>query len=100
MDWAEAGFAEKKRPKFVSTPDKDDEAALLMVTKKGIFYMLASDPYPELVDTNFFAIGSGGKVALGALHAGATLEEAMEIAHRVDPYTRPPFDILTLKEKP
>lgn len=35
------------------------------------------------VTTPFDAIGSGGQAALGALHAGATPEQAIEIAGRI-----------------
>lgn len=35
----------------------------------------------------FYAIGSGAKAALGALHMGATAYEAVRIAARIDPYT-------------
>lgn len=35
----------------------------------------------------FYAIGSGTKCALAAMHMGATAEEAVEIAKKIDPYT-------------
>ena len=96
LDWAETGFAPSKRPKFVTRSDDEDCATLLMLTAEGIYFMMQDDPCPERVSSDFYAIGSGGKAALGALHAGATLERAMEIAFQIDPYTRPPFDILKL----
>jgi ATP-dependent protease HslVU (ClpYQ) peptidase subunit len=98
MDWAEAGYPEKKRPKFEEEPGSDDAVQLLVVDAHGIHLMDTGDPYPELVAKDFYAIGSGGKGAMGALCAGKTLLEAMEIAQAIDPYTRPPFDILKLKE--
>lgn len=91
MDWAAAGFAERKRPKFTEAPGSEDEAILLLLNADGIHCMSTSDPFPELVAMDFFAIGSGGKAALAALYAGVDLEKAMDIAHAVDPYTRPPF---------
>lgn len=99
MDWAEVGFPEKKRPKFSVESGEDDAAILLLLNKDGIHMMANSDPYPERVSDGTYAIGSGGKVAWAMLLAGHTLQEAMELAHAVDPYTRPPFDVLTLKEK-
>lgn len=100
MDWAEGGFNEKKKPKFSEEPGTEDEAILLMVKEDGIYMMSSTDPYPEQVAGDFYAIGSGGKAAHAALYAGKTLLEAMDIAHAIDPYTRPPFDLELLKEEP
>jgi ATP-dependent protease HslVU (ClpYQ) peptidase subunit len=96
LDWAETGFNEKKRPKFSTQAGTEHEAILLVVDEEGIKFMSTTDPYPEIVAMDFYAIGSGGKAAWGALYAGATLDQAMEIASAVDPYTRAPFTILTL----
>lgn len=41
----------------------------------------------EQIAEEFYAIGSGAKVALGAMHHGASAREAVEIAKLVDPYT-------------
>ena len=38
-----------------------------------------------------YGIGSGGPYAVGALHAGATPIEALEIASKVTAFTAPPF---------
>jgi len=38
-----------------------------------------------------YAVGSGADFAIGALYAGATPLEAMEIASKVSAYTAPPF---------
>lgn len=97
LDWAETDFNPKKKPKFEEEPGSDDTAVLLLVNEEGIHVMHTTDPYPEKVADATYAIGSGGKAAWAALHAGKSLEGAMEIAHAVDPYTRPPFDVLKLK---
>lgn len=98
LDWAEAGFPEKKKPKFEESHGTEDEAILLLVKKDGIYSMTTGDPEPEKIELDFYAIGSGGKAARAALMAGKTLEEAMEIAADIDPYTRGPFDILSFKD--
>lgn len=98
MDWAEAGYPEKKRPKFEEEPGAEDAVQLLVVNAAGIHLMDTGDPYPELVAKDFYAIGSGGKAAMSALYIGKTLLEAMDAAWYCDPYTRPPFDVLPLKE--
>jgi hypothetical protein len=39
----------------------------------------------------FFALGSGFRIALGALHAGASAKRAVEIAAAIDECTRGPI---------
>jgi hypothetical protein len=45
----------------------------------------------------FFAIGSGFRIAMGALAAGASAEQAVKIACDLDSYTRGPVDTLKLE---
>ncbi len=42
---------------------------------------------PEEIPVQYYAVGSGGNIALGAMDAGATAEEAVKIACRRDTYT-------------
>lgn len=44
-------------------PGDVDEAILLMLDEGGIYIMSTTDPYPELIAGDFYAIGSGGKAA-------------------------------------
>lgn len=96
LDWAKHDFAEKKKPKFTFT-EGDSEAHVLVLNGEGLFMMSTSDPYPELVESPFWAIGSGGDAALGALASGKTIEEALEIAARFDMFTKGPFRVERLK---
>lgn len=98
LDWVKHDFADKKKPKFSESTGDKDASILLMVTPEGIFTMDQDDPYPEEVDAQYHAIGSGAKAALGAFFMGATIEQALEAAAKHDPYTRGPFTILKLKE--
>lgn len=45
----------------------------------------------------FFAIGSGAKAALGAMHAGKGALEAVKIACKIDPYSSGPIHSLKLR---
>lgn len=42
-------------------------------------------------DTGFYGVGNGSAYALGALHAGASILESLEIASSLDAYTSGPF---------
>lgn len=46
------------------------------------------------IDGDYFAIGSGFQIAMGALAAGASAERAIEIACDMDVLTRRPITIL------
>lgn len=49
------------------------------------------------IKDEFYAIGSGGPYALGAMAMGATPEEAVAIASRFDPGTGSEIEVLQLK---
>lgn len=97
MDWAKHDYSEKKRPKFTVAADDRDAAILLILNSEGIFTMSTTDPYPELITSDCYAIGSGGDAARAAIMCGKTLEEALAIAAQIDMHTRAPFTILKLK---
>ncbi len=66
--------------------DDEDFWCLILTPDKRIligdrFMMTEEIPVP------YFAVGSGGNIALGAMDAGATAEEALEIACRRDTHT-------------
>jgi hypothetical protein len=91
LDWYGTG-----RAKPTSLIDGDADFTALVLTKKGLFEY---DKWcrGEKVIGRFYAIGSGAKAALGALHMGATARRAVEIACRVDPYSAPPLVSIRLK---
>lgn len=74
---------------------KDAELEALILTPAGLF-VCGRECVPEEIEDVFFAIGSGAAAALGALHMGATVETAVEVAAKVDPATGDGMDVLTL----
>lgn len=70
---------------------------ILVVSPTGLFEV---DKWcvMEPVYEPFYAIGSGAKLAMGAMEAGASAARAVEIACKRDPYTAPP--IVTMRLKP
>lgn len=66
--------------------DRDPDFSCLILTPSGLF---EADEYcrPEAVLEPFYAIGSGAKAALAAMHCGRSAVEAVRIAARIDPYT-------------
>lgn len=55
--------------------------------------------HPEKITEEFWAIGSGAKAALGAMHAGADAPEAVLIAIKVCNYSGGPVHSMSLKKK-
>lgn len=71
--------------------------SILVVSPEGLFEVdkwCVLEPVYEA----FYAIGSGSKLAMGAMEAGASAQKAVEIACRRDPYTALP--IVTMRLKP
>lgn len=67
---------------------------VLVLTQAGLFEYDRWCRGIEVKD-KFYAVGSGTKVALGAMAMGASAKRAVEIACEFDPYTAPP--VLTMR---
>ena len=80
---------------FTKSSDNDDKFELsLLLGINGTVFEIDSDFAVAMNDTGLYAIGSGGDFALGALHAGATVLDAMRIAAVNNNGTSAPFHIL------
>lgn len=77
----------------VDSSDKDSGFSMLIAFDGEIFDI--SDDFSVLVsEDGIYGIGNGAKWAMGALHAGATVQEALEVAAKKDIYTSGPFQII------
>ena len=74
-----------------------NEATAIWVRPDGSVAMIDGDYIEEFIGP-FFAVGSGASAALGAMYAGATAEEAVRIAAKVDPYTGSDIRVERVKE--
>ena len=85
------------RPAEIETNTEDDDLFILVLTPKGELVQYDSYWTPEPIDLDanygFYAIGSGAKAAMGAMHADEklTARQAVHIASLVDPWTAGPF---------
>lgn len=70
----------------------------LILTPDGLF---EADRFcrPDRILERFYAVGSGCKEALAAMHCGRGALQAVEIAGLIDPYTAPPYVWDTLKAR-
>ena len=62
-----------------------------LIAVGGEVFDIADDFAVTLSSSGFYGVGSGSSLAIGALEAGATLEKALEIASKHDPYTAAPY---------
>lgn len=79
--------------KVVESPDDKFNLGLI-IGINGTLFEIDSEFAVAMNDNNFYGIGSGGEFALGALHAGASVIDAMRIAAINDNGTAAPFHIL------
>jgi ATP-dependent protease HslVU (ClpYQ) peptidase subunit len=75
------------------TPDKESEDPdfIFLVALGGTIFEIDDTLSVLLRDDGIYGIGSGSPYAIGALHAGATWRQAMQIATKNNIYTAPPF---------
>jgi len=62
-----------------------------LIAVNGEVFDVADDLSVCRTDTGFYGVGNGSSYALGALHAGASIKEALEISASLDVYTSGPF---------
>lgn len=62
-----------------------------LIAANGELFDIDDDLSVSRSDTGFYAAGSGGAYAMGALLAGADAHIAMEIASKVTAFTAPPY---------
>jgi len=83
----------------VEKPDfsGEEDFTLLILSRDGLTIM---DCWlrPCKVNEKYFAVGSGSKVALGAMYMGATAEEAVKAASKIDPFTGGKVHVMSLED--
>lgn len=90
VDWF---FDQKKNRRPDLAAEQGWEA--LVMNKTGV-YTWGRSLRPIEISEDFYAIGSGAALAMGAMEHGASAAEAVAIACRRDPYCREPVTVLTL----
>jgi len=79
--------------------DKDDEPRFgFLIAVAGEVFDIADDFAVSLTSSGFYGVGSGSSLAIGALEAGATVEGALDIASKHDPYTAAPYLFMEQKK--
>jgi ATP-dependent protease HslVU (ClpYQ) peptidase subunit len=74
-------------------PEKDstEQDFVFLIAIKGTIFELDETLSVLMRDDGIYGVGSGAPYAIGALHAGATWRQAMQIAVKNNVFTAPPF---------
>lgn len=80
-EWGRGGFKEEEFP----DPECEIDFAMLVVKPDGSILYYDNCRFPTgPLEAPYFAFGSGGSYALGAMHAGASAEDAIHAAIKFD----------------
>lgn len=78
IDWFNDGAKKEDLPDF----QKTDDWVWLIAAKKGELLIYCQEHKPMTIEDQFCAWGSGCEFAIGAMSAGATAYQAVEIASK------------------
>lgn len=92
LDWVGSGMPQDNMPEMVS--EKGFTATI--VDAGGDVEIWQSDLTPMMQDAPFYASGSGYEIAMGAMAAGASAEEAVEIACEYDAHSGGPVQVVNV----
>jgi len=87
-DWAD-------HPDFINLDLEEDFECLVIREDKSCFTVNRLFVPEEQAGNRFITLGSGGAAARGAMMAGATPKEAVEIAKKIDSYTGGKVQVLS-----
>jgi len=96
LHWFGEGMKDDTLRDQIRTSEADFTAVVL--NKRGL-WTWDSWLIPERVTARFYAVGSGTKAALGALHMGASAVQAVRVACKIDPWSAPPVISMSLKQR-
>ena len=94
VQWCERGMNSKSKPRNLA-----DEFTGLILNESGL-YEYRNFMVPMKIERECWAIGSGAKAALGAMHMGASPEQAVQIACEIDLVSEGPVFTEELQQKP
>jgi ATP-dependent protease HslVU (ClpYQ) peptidase subunit len=76
----------------------ESDFSLFIIDKIGQISLVEGYQNIFTIKTPFIAIGSGGKIALGAMGFGASAEEAVQVAAKFDSYTGSIVETYNIKD--
>lgn len=97
LQWFRTG----RDPATYPRREDDDGAGSILVDLSGrVFMYPAANPFAELIESPFFARGSGRDYAMAAMYLGCDARRAVEVACEFDIGCGNGVDALTLGQQP
>lgn len=98
--WAIDNWRTEPDWSFLDEDENDRGFECLVISQDGtrVWHVDSAERFPQEVEGEVFAVGSGAAYALGALRAGASPKQAVEIAAEFDPSTSGPIHTYTFGE--
>jgi len=90
LRWVAAGLKPDEQPEQLS-----DKGMVMIVDPKGRVYTFEGSPVRMPLLDKFWAFGSGGELAMGAMAMGADARTAVKVAAKFDVYTGGRIVVLT-----
>ena len=84
---------------YKTDPSDKESGFSMLIAYDGELFDIGDDFSVILNDDGIYGVGVGFAYAVGALYAGATVEEALEIAAKNDIYTCAPFQVVKQKKR-
>lgn len=78
--------------------DKEDNPLDAILIYKGKAYLVDRTCLPEPLNHPFYAVGSGWKFAMAAMHSGLSAPDAVKFASELDVYTNDKIRYLNVEE--
>ena len=98
MAWFESG-AEPSQFPYEYQKTEGLHAALLAISPEGVIHKFEHLPIPIVFEDDFYAMGSGKDMAMGALAMGADAAQAVEIVCTLETECGVGIDVVYLKDK-
>jgi len=78
IDWCNKGFDQSNKPTLL------EAGVNIIILKKTHITFYDNSLVPMKIDNDFYSIGSGAEAATAAMYCGKNVEQAIEIACKVD----------------
>lgn len=93
VDWFMAGHNPLHLPAFQRT---DDYVPMMAISPEGVIHLFEKSHKPLVVESEFYAIGTGRDFALATMYLGHGASEAVVVASALSPSCGHGVDILRL----
>lgn len=93
-DFAMSGWT--KRPDFSNLSEDEGSDCLVIDAINNRVWLFDDELTPNLISDVIVGVGSGAAYGIGAMAAGATIEQALIIAAEFDSATSAPFEVMKI----